>query len=150
MTLTAAEIYDILTNLNNNDNINFSLADTVTESDVQTWLDSKNVGKLETEADNQIDRKTITDLLANHLINGKEMCICEVIKSHNDDPEDYESAYLIEGGRTIVQYKKRGVNGNQPITESEVDTEMRNHVSEMVNRAVNAELLSRAKTKFSG
>jgi len=148
MTFTATELYDRLTELDSDDNNPFTFAEGIKESDVQTWLDSKDVSKLESEADEQISRTTITDLKADAGIGNDNLCVCDVIESHNDNPNNYEAAYLIRTNRTIVQYKKRGVGGNQPIAESDVQTELDDHVAEMVNRAVNAELLSRAKTEF--
>jgi hypothetical protein len=148
MTLTATELYDRLIELDSGSSGPFALADNATESDVVTWLDSKDVSKLETAADDEISRTAITDLQADVGIGDDNLCVCGVIESHNDNPDNYEAAYVIRADRTIVQYKKRGVGGNQPIAEADVQAELDAHVAEMVNRAVNAELLKRAKTEF--
>jgi hypothetical protein len=50
----------------------------------------------------------------------------------------------------VIQYFKAGVGRKEPIPESEVAWWMADHVAEMVERAVNVELLSRAKTEFGG
>lgn len=148
MTFTATEIYDRLIELDSDNNDPFTLADGTTESDIQTWLDSKDVAKLESEADNQIERTTVTDLSAAQGIGDNDLSMADVIESRGDDPVDFEAAYILRASRTFVQYFKRGVGGKQPITEADVQAELDDHVSEMVNRAVNAELLSRAKTEF--
>jgi len=147
MTLTATEIYDRLLELDSDDN-DFTLASGTTKSDVQTWLDSKDVSKLQSEADNQIERTTVTDLSAPQGIGSDNLSVADVIESRNDDPADFEAAYILRASRTFVQYFQRGVGGKQPIPESDVQAELDDHVSEMVDRAVNAELLSRAKTEF--
>jgi len=148
MTLTATELYDRLTQLDSDETDSFTLSSGVSESDVETWLDSKDVTKLESEADSQIDRATITDLQADADISDDNLCVCDVIESHNDDPANFEAAYVMRTDRTYVQYFKRGVGGKQPIAESDVQAELDSHVAEMVNRAVTAELLKRAKTEF--
>lgn len=148
MTLTAPELYDRLTELDSSDNNQFTLTDGTTESDVQTWLNGKDVSKLETAADQKINRTTITDLQADAGIGNDNLCVCDVIESHNDNPDNYEAAYLIRADRTFVQYFERGVGGKKPIPESDVQAELDDHISEMVDRAVNAELLSQAKTEF--
>jgi len=147
MTLTASELYDRLTELDSDDN-QFTLASGTTQSDVQTWLDSLDVSKLETEADNQIERTAVTNLSAPQGIGSDNLSVADVIESRNDDPVDFEAAYTLLASRTFVQYFKRGVGGKQPISQSDVQTEMGAHVSEMVNKAVASELLKRAKTQF--
>jgi len=147
MTLTASEIYDRLTELDSDDN-QFALASGTTQSDVQTWLDSLDVSKLETEADNQIERTAVTDLSAPQGIGSDNLSVADVIESRNDDPAGFEGAYILRASRTFVQYFQRGVGGKKPISQSDVQTEMEAHVSEMVNKAVASELLKRAKTQF--
>lgn len=148
MTLTATELYDRLTELDSDDSDPFTLADGTTESDVQTWLNSKDVSKLESEADSQIERTTVTDLSAPQGIGSDNLSVADAIASRNDDPTDFEAAYIIRADRTFVQYFKRGIGGKEPIPEADVQAELDNHVTEMVNRAVNAELLKRAKDEF--
>jgi len=147
MALTATELYDRLTELDSDDSDPFTLGDT-TESDVQTWLDSKDVSTLESETDSQIERTTVTDLSAPKGIGDGDLSVADVIESRGDDPDDFESAYILRKSRTFVQYFKRDVGCKQPIPEADVQTELDDHVSEFVTRAVNAELLSQAKTKF--
>lgn len=147
MTFTASELYDRLTELDSEDN-QFTLADRITQSDVETWLDNKGVSKLESEADNQIERTTATDLFASQGIGDGDLSVADVIESRGDNPADFEAAYILRASRTFVQYFERGVEGKQPIPESGVQAELDSHVAEMVDRAVNAELLSRAKTEF--
>jgi len=148
MPLTATDLYNRLTELNSDDNDPFVIADGTTESDVQTWLDSKDVSKLESKADNQIKRTTVTDLSAPQKIGDKDLSVADVIESRNDDPSEYEAAYLLRSDKTIVQYFKPWIGGREPIPASDVDSWLSEHVSEMVDRAVNAELLSRAKVEF--
>jgi len=148
MPTTATTLFKRLSELDSSPINSFTLQSSVTESDVQTWLDGKDVSQLEAAADDEISRTTITDLEVDVDIGNNNLCVCDVIESHNDDPDDYEAAYLIQSNRTLVQYKKRGVEGNQPITEAAVQSELDDHVSEMIDRAVNAELLSQAKTEF--
>jgi hypothetical protein len=147
MTLTAPEIYNRLTELDSDDNSDFTLATHTSESDVQTWYDGIDVAQLESDADSQIDRTTVTDLTQGN-IGPDNLSVNEVIRSRNDDPSDYEAAYLIRGDRTFVQYFKPKVGGKEPIPEAEVESWMSDHVAELVDRTVNAELLDRAKTEF--
>jgi len=148
MTFTASKLYNRLTELGSDESDPFTLTDNVTESDVQTWLDNKDVSKLKTEADNQIERMTVTDLSAPQGIGSDNLSVADVIESRNDDPADFEAAYILRASRTFVQYFKRGVGGKQSIPEADVQAELDDHVAEMVDRAVNAELLSQAKTEF--
>ena len=148
MTLTATELYDRLTDLDSDATEPFTLQDGIVETDVQTWLDSKDVAKLQSEADNQIERTTVTDLSAPQGIGSDNLSVADVIESRGDTPTDFEAAYILRADRTFVQYFKRGVGGKQPIAEADVQAELDSHVAEMVNRAVNAELLSRAKAEF--
>jgi len=148
MTLTATEMYDRLTELDSDDTADFALASGVSESDVQTWLDGQDVSQLKADADAQIERTTITDLQADAGIGDGNHRVCDVIASRNDDPSNFEAAYVIGADRTFVQYFKRGVGGKQPIPETDVEAELADHVDEMVRRAVSAELLSRAQTEF--
>jgi len=145
MTLSATEIYDRLVDLSDGQEP-FALADGVTESDVQTWLDGVDVVALKTSADREIDRETVSDHSA-EIANGYSLA--EVIRSHNDDPETYGAAYVIRAqGQQIVQYKQPQVGGNQAMTDSEADDARENHVSTIVTRTVNAELLRRARLEF--
>jgi hypothetical protein len=148
MTLTATNIFNRLTEFDSNDNDPFTLADGTSESDVQTWMDSNDVSKLESEADSQIERTTVTELSAPQGIGSDNLSVADVIESRNDDPEDFKAAYILRASRTFVQYFKRGVGSKEPIPEADVQSELDDHVAEMVNRAVNAELLKRAKTEF--
>jgi len=147
MTLTASEIYDRLTELDSDDN-QFTLASGTTQSDVQTWLDNLDVSKLETEADNQIERTAVTDLSAPQGIGSDNLSVSDVIESRNDDPADFEAGYILRAGRTFVQYFQRGVGGKQPIAEVDAQAELDNHVAEMIDKAVAAELIKRAKSAF--
>jgi len=147
MPLTATKLYDRLTELDSDDN-QFTLATDVTESDVQTWYDGVDTQTLKTETNNQIDRTTVTDLTDPQGIGGDDLSVADVIESRDDDPSEYEAAYLIRSDKTIVQYFKPKVGGREPIPASEVGSWLSEHVSEMVDRAVNAELLDRAKTEF--
>jgi len=147
MTGRATYIYGRLVAEDNN-NTGFNLSKDVTESDVEGWLNNKDVAKLESQANGQISRLTVTDLEADVNVSNDDLCMCDVIESRGDDPNDFEAAYIIRSNRTFVQYFKRGVGGKQPIAEADVQTELDEHVTEMVNRAVNAELLSRAKSEF--
>jgi len=148
MTFTATELHDRLIDLDSDDSDPFTLADGITESDVQTWLDGKDIAKLETESDNQIERTAVTDLSSPQGIGSDNLSVADVVESRNDDPSNFEAAYILRADRTFVQYFKRGVGGKQPIPETDVQAEMTDHVDEMVRRAVNAELLSRAQTQF--
>jgi len=147
MTLTAPDIYDRLTELDNDDDSDFTLATDTTQSDVQTWYDNQDVSQLESEADSQIDRTTVTDLTQGS-VGPDNLSINECIESRNDDPSNYEAAYLLRADRTFIQYFKRAVGGKEPIPESEVDTALADHVAEMVDRSVSRELMERAKTEF--
>jgi len=147
MTLTATEIYDRLVELDNSDNP-YTLASGLTEDDVQMWLDNIDVSNIESQADSQIERTTVTNLSAAQGIADGDLSVADVIKSSGDDPADFETAYILRANRTFIQYFKRGVGGKEPIPEADVQAELDTHVAEMVNLSVNAELLSRAKTEF--
>ena len=145
MTLTSAELYDRLVEQSDNEDSDFTLAADVTEADVETWLSGKDVDKLRTEADNQIERETVTDLNATV---SDSHTLRDIIESHNDDAEQIEAAYVLRASKTIVQYHKPWVGGKQPMTESEADTQREEHVGKMVEQAVTSEILNRAKTEF--
>ena len=148
MTLTATDLHDRLTELDSDDSDPFTLASGTTESDIQTWLDGKDVSKLESEADSRIERTTVTDLSAPQGIGSDNLSVADVIEARNDDTADFEAAYILRASRTFVQYFKRGVGGKESIPEADVQAELDDHVAEMVERAVAAELLKRAKTEF--
>jgi hypothetical protein len=148
MTFAATELYDRLTELDSDDTSTFALSAGTTESDVQTWLDGQDVAALKSTADQKIERTTVTDLTAPQGIGDGNLSVAEVIESRGDDPAEFAAAYLLRENRTFVQYFRRGVSGKQPIPEADVQAELADHVDEMVRRAVNAELLSRAQTQF--
>ena len=147
MTLTATEIYDRLAELDSDDDSDFALATDTTESDVQTWYDNQDVSQLESEADSQIERTAITDLTQGD-VGPDNLSVKECIESRNDDPANFEAAYVLRADRTFIQYFKPEIGGKEPIPEADVDAEMADHVAELVDRTVNAELLDRAKTEF--
>ena len=147
MTLTATEIYDRLTELDSDDDSDFALDGDTSESDVQTWYDNQDVSQLESDADSQIERTAITDLTQGD-IGPDKLSVNECIESRNDDPSNYDAAYVLRADRTFIQYFKPEIGGKEPIPEDEVESWMADHVSELVDRAVNAELLDRAKTEF--
>jgi len=149
MTLTATEIYDRLTEMDSDDETNFSLQPDTTEADVQTWYDGIDTQTLKSEIDSQIARTAITDLQASANIGPDNLSVAEVITSRNNDPANFDAAYVIRSDRTVVQYFKPYVGGKEPIPAADVTAEMESHVSKLVTRAVNAELLSRAETEFS-
>jgi len=149
MALTATEIYDRLTEMDSDNETTFSLQADTTEGDVQTWYDGIDTQTLESEIDSQIARTAITDLQASANIGPDNLSVAEVITSRNNDPANFNAAYVIRSDRTIVQYFKPYVGGKEPIPESDVTAEMESHVSKLVTRAVNVELLSRAETEFS-
>ena len=145
MTLTAAELYDRLVEQSDNEDSDFTLAADVAETDVETWLSGKDVDKLRTEADNQIERETVTDLNATV---SDSHTLRDIIESHNDDPEQIEAAYVLRASKTTIQYHKPWVGGKEAINEAEADTQREEHVGKMVERAVASEILNRAKTEF--
>ena len=147
MTLTATEIYDRLTELDSDDEQDFTLDGDTTESDVQTWYDGIDVSQLESDADSQIERTALTDLTQGD-VGPNNLSVNECIKSRNDDPSNYESAYVLRADRTFIQYFKPEIGGKEPMPKAEVESWMADHVAELVDRIVNAELLDRAKTEF--
>ena len=147
MTLTATEIYDRLAELDSDDDSDFALDGDTTESDVQTWYDNQDVSQLESDADSQIERTAITDLTQGD-VGPDNLSVNECIESRNDDPANFEAAYLLRADRTFIQYFKPEIGGKEPIPEADVETWMADHVAELVDRTVNAELLDRAKTEF--
>jgi len=147
MTLTATELHDRLTELDSKDGLDFTLATNTTESDVQMWYDNQDVSRLESDADSQIEQTAITDLTQGS-VGPDNMSVKECIESRNDDPSNYDAAYVLRADRTFIQYFKPKVGGKEPIPEADVEAEMADRVAELVDRAVNSELLSRAKTEF--
>ena len=148
MSLTATEIYDRLTELDSDDERDFTLDGDTTESDVQAWLDDIDVAGLEADADDAIDRTAVTDLTTSQGIGPDDLSVAEVIESRNDDPTNFEAAYIVRADRTFVQYFKPGIGGKEPIPEDEVETWLADHVSEMVKRVVAGELMERARAEF--
>ena len=148
MTLTATEIYDRLTKLDSDDEQNFTLDGDTTEADVETWLDGIDVAGLEADADDAIERTAVTDLTTSQGNGPDDLSVAEVIDSRNDDPSNYDAAYIVRADRTFVQYFKPGVGGKEPIPEEGVETWLADHVSEMVERVVAGELMERARAEF--
>lgn len=148
MTLTATEIYDRLTEMDSDDETNFSLQADTTEVDVQTWYDGIDTQTLEAEIDSQIARTAITDLQASANIGADNLSVAEVITSRNNDPANFDAAYVIRSDRTVVQYFKPYVGGKEAIPESDVHTSMEDHVGDLVSQAVSSELLRRAQAEF--
>lgn len=147
MTLTATDIHDRLIELDSTDDTAFTLKTDTTEADVQTWRDGIDVARLESEADAQIERTAITDLTEGN-IGPKNLSLNECIKSRNDDPSDYEAAYVLRADRTFIQYFKPYIGGKEPIPESDVHTAMEDHVADLVTQTINAELLKWAQAEF--
>jgi len=147
--IAATQLYNRLTEMHNDDGTEFTLQADTTESDVQTWYDGIDTQVLESEIDSQITRTEITDLQASANIGPDNLSVAEVITSRNNDPANFDAAYVIRSDRTVVQYFKPYVGGKEPIPAADVTAEMESHVSKLATRAVNAELLSRAEAKFS-
>lgn len=145
MSYTATELYDVLIELSNNQPDPFTLADGVTESDVDTWLSNQDVSALESQYDDAITRTTIPTLDDNAT---DTHTLRKIIESRNDDPSNFESGYAIRADKTIIQYHKPWVGGKEPMTETEADSLREEHVGKMVERAVNGDLLDDAKTEF--
>ena len=148
MSLTASEIHDRLTELDSDDEQDFALDGDTSESDVQAWLDGIDVAGLEADADDEIERTAVTDLTTSQGIGPDDLSVADVIKSRNDDPSNYDSAYVVRADRTFVQYFKPHIGGKEPIPEEEVETWLADHVAEMVERVVAGELMDRARAEF--
>ena len=149
MSLTPSEIYDRLTRLDSDDERNFTLNGDTTEADVEAWLDRIDVTGLKAEADDSIERVTVTDLSERNGIGPDDMSVADVINSRNDDPSNYDAAYVVRADRTFVQYFKPGIGGKEPIPEGEVEACLADHVSNMVDRIVAGELMDRARAEFA-
>ena len=148
MSLTATDIYDRLVEMDSDDSNDFALADDVTESDVSDWLDGIDTDALADDADDAIDRTTVTDLSEPQGIGGNDLSVADVIESHNGDPDVFEAAYILRPDRTIVQYHKPWVGGKEPIGSDEVDDILAEHVSRLLDRVVAGELMDRARNEF--
>ena len=148
MSLTASEIHDRLTELDSDDEQDFVLDGDTSKSDVEAWLDGIDVSALEADADDGIDRTAVTDMTTSQGIGPDGLSVADVIDSRNDDPSNYDAAYIVRGDRTFVQYFKPGVGGKEPIPEEEVETWLADHVSEMVERIVAGRLVDGAKAEF--
>ena len=83
MTLTALDIYDRLTDLDSDEDNDFTLTADTSEADVQAWIDSIDVSALEVEADAQIDRTPATDLTEPQGIGGDDLAVAD-----GDVPEE--------------------------------------------------------------
>ena len=149
MSLTASEIYDRLTRLDSDDEQDFTLDADTSESDVEAWLDGIDVSGLEADADDAIERTAVTDLSEPQGIGPDDLSVADVIESRNDDPTNYDAAYVVRADRTFVQYFKPGIGGKEPIPGAEVETWLADHVAEMVERVVAGELMDRARTDFA-
>ena len=148
MSLTASEIHDRLTELDSDDEQDFALDGDTSESDVETWLDGIDVAGLEADADDAIDRTTVTDLTTPQGIGPDDLSVADVIDSRNDDPTNFEAAYVVRADRTFVQYFKPHIGGKEPIPEADIETWLADHVAEMVERVLAGELMGRAKAEF--
>lgn len=148
MTLTASEIYDRLTEMDGDEQTAFELQPNLAVSDVESWYANIDLEALKTEVDTRFERTAVTDLTAPQGIGGDNLSVADVIKSRNDDPSDYDSAYIMRSDRTVVQYFRPYIGGREPIPESEVDAAMESHVDDLVTQAVDGEILARAQTEF--
>ena len=148
MSLTASEIHERLTELDSDDKQDFALDGDTSESDVEAWLDGIDVAGLKADADDAIDRTAVTDLTTPQGIGPDDLSVADVIDSRNDDPSNFEAAYIVRADRTFVQYFKPGIGGKEPIPEDEAETWLADHVAEMVERVVAGELMERARAEF--
>ena len=148
MSLTASEIHDRLTEMDSDDERDFTLDGDTSESDVEAWLDGIDVDGLEADADDAIERTAVTDLTTSQGIGPDDLSVADVIDSRNDDPSNYDAAYVLRADRTFIQYFKPEIGGKEPIPEADVESWMADHVAELADRIVNAELLDIAKTEF--
>jgi hypothetical protein len=104
MAINAPQLHDELIRISEAEN-GYDADAGVTESDIRSWLLDVDVDALKHEFDEQINRTPVKDLRENVGISDSNLCVCDVISSHNDNPENYDSAYIIRANRTIVQYK---------------------------------------------
>lgn len=145
--ITASDVHDRLLAAANDGNL--TLQDGLTESDVQTWYDGLDIQSRRNSADTAIERTLITDIHAETTISGQQMSVAEVIQTHNDDPANFECAYILGADRTVVQYTVPRVGGKQPMDEPTAETEMNKHVERLVTRQVSVDILDAAVQQFS-
>ena len=146
MTYTATDLYKTLAEQSDDNQTTFALSEDVGKSDVETWLSDQDVTALESEYDDQITRGTLTSLDGDAT---DSHTLREIIESRNDDPSNFEAGYYIRADRTVIQYHKPWMGGKEPMDKSEADDLREEHVGKMVERAVNSELLNRAKSEFA-
>lgn len=113
------------------------------EQAVRDWLAEQPTDTYATAAREEIDGRAVA---LDEEINGHTLR--EIIRSHNDDPEGYEAGYVIDAGKTIVQYRHRGVDEKPPIKSDEVADALASHIDDLVARAVWGEVLPDARAAF--
>lgn len=121
------------------------LVDGLSEGEVADWLSELDLEELESSVREQITARTVgmTDDVNGYTLR-------EIIVSHNDDPAAYDCGYYIDiDGHCIVQWFKRGVGGREPLGPNDQRAEMKDHVAEVVEQAVDQRILALAIAEFS-
>ena len=113
------------------------------EQAVRDWLAEQPTAEYATAAREEIDGRPVA---LDEEINGHSLQ--EIIRSHNDDPDAYEAGYVIDAGKTIVQYRHRDASEKPPIKSDEAADALASHIDALVARAVWAEVLPDARAKF--
>jgi hypothetical protein len=147
MIITASEIYARLIQRAGDGGL--TLQDGVTENDVQSWYDGLDIQGRKKTVNQTLDRSLINDIHKEITIAGQSMSVADVIRSRDDDPSNFDCAYILRSNRTFVQYRVPQVAGKHAMSRSIAEAEMSDHVERLVARQVSAALLDEAVQKFS-
>jgi hypothetical protein len=145
--ITATDVHERLVELANDGEL--ILQGGLEKSDVQAWYDGLDIQSRRSSANAAIERTLITDIHAETTISGQQMTVAEAIQSRNDDPANFNCAYILGADRTFVQYTIPRVGGKQPMDKPTAETEMQDHVERLVARQVSADILAAAVQQFS-
>lgn len=141
--ITASELQTILEeNEKNNSAINLK---SLSQSDVQSWLSDFDVSKVRSNIRSSIDGAVVNDMSKTIRINGQMQSLNDIITSHNDDPTQFESAFIIRNDRDIVSYYK---GDKKPIFKEEVNSLMMDKRAEIIEGMLNTEIINSAIQNF--
>ena len=140
----ASDLIDRLRDASADDEDTFTLADSVTEADIEGFHQQFGFAETAKTYADQIQSTLITDLDTD--INGHSAR--EVIASHNNDPDAVDACYVIRADRTIVQPFAPGVGGKEPMDADRAEAERQAHVQRLAEQAAAGDLLDAARAEF--
>ena len=142
--MDASDLIDRLRDASADDQDAFTLADSVTDADIEAFYERFGFDAAVKTYAEQIASTVITDLDTD--INGHSAR--EVIASHNNDPDAVDACYVIRADRTIVQPFAPAVGGKEPMDAERAESERQAHVNRLAEQAAAGDLLEAARKEF--